>query len=381
MLIIFREQAGNTMKISKIELENVKCFLNETISLLKEGTNEPLSVCAFVGANGAGKSTILKSIVAAFSVVDNDYQGELFTDDAVAFGERHLRVSLDLEINRNEKSIINYDETHIELIYQHITDEEYESLIHEKDNNDEENIEVEKDILYIPSDISDTCFKQYPNAILALLWKEQVGLIMYYDSFRFVSNKNPVGPNLQQIKSSKESALSSNLNKNGENCYRDLDLKQWIVNMDYTRLKEPTRRNKAIYNHMIKAFELLFHPLKFETINQNGNIMFKNEEDGQQLSVDMLSDGFKSIFSIVLDIMRRLALAPDFDNEEFYMKEAVILIDEIDCHIHPKWQRKLVPAFRELFPNCQFIFTTHSPYILDSLQSYEIKKVGERTII
>lgn len=62
---------------------------------------------------------------------------------------------------------------------------------------------------------------------------------------------------------------------------------------------------------MIKAFELLSHPLKFEAINQNGNIMFKNEEDGKQLSVDMLSDGFKSIFSIVLDIIRRLALAPE----------------------------------------------------------------------
>ena len=83
----------------------------------------------------------------------------------------------------------------------------------------------------------------------------------------------------------------------------------------------------------------------------------------------------------MLDIIRRLALAADNDNEKFYMSEAVVLIDEIDCHIHPKWQRKLIPAFRELFPNCQFIFTTHSPYILDGLQTYEIRKVGERNII
>ena len=279
-----------------------------------------------------------------------------------------MEVNLDLKLNESEKDIIKYQNDKLEMRYKHFVNEidGYNNM---------------KESLFIPDDISKEEWEQYAQAVIDLLMDEQVGLIMYYDPFRFVSDKNPAGPNLQRSISAKEGALSSNLNKNGENSYRDFDLKQWIINMDYTRLKEPTSRNQAIYMHMVKAFELLSHPLKFETINQNGNIMFKNEEDGKQLSVDMLSDGFKSIFSIVLDIIRRLALAPDFHDEEFYMKEAVILIDEIDCHIHPKWQRKLIPAFRELFPNCQFIFTTHSPYILDSLQAYEIKKVGGRNII
>lgn len=356
------------MKISKIELENVKCFSKEILSLTKEGTEEPLSMCALVGANGTGKSTILKSIVAAFSIIESEYQGENFTDDAVSHDEDHLKVNLDIKLNENEKDILEFQNDSLEMRYRHFINE-----INEYGNM--------KDVILIPDDLSKEDIEQYVDAITNLLWNEQVGLIMYYDPFRFVSDKNPAGPNLQRSISAKEGALSSNINKNGENCYRDLELKQWIVNMDYTRLKDPTSRNQAIYMHMIKAFELLSHPLKFETINQNGNIMFKNEEDGKQLSVDMLSDGFKSIFSIVLDIIRRLALAPDFNDEEFYMKEAVILIDEIDCHIHPKWQRKLIPAFRELFPNCQFIFTTHSPYILDSLQTYEIKKVGGRSIV
>lgn len=353
------------MKISKIELENVKCFSKEILSLTKEETEEPLSMCALVGANGAGKSTILKSIVAAFSVVENEYKGEIFTDEAIAHGRDSLKINLNLKFNKNEKDILQFNNNNFEITYSHLLDE-YEN---------------KKDVLFMPEDASDEEIDQFINVLETLFWNEQVGLIMYYDPFRFVSDKNPAGPNLQRFMSAKEGALSSNLNKNGENSYRDFDLKQWIINMDYTRLKEPTSRNQAIYMHMIKAFELLSHPLKFETINQNGNIMFRDEENGKQLSIDMLSDGFKSIFSIVLDIIRRLALAPDFDGEEFYMKEAVILIDEIDCHIHPKWQRKVIPAFRELFPNCQFIFTTHSPYILDSLQTYEIKKVGERNII
>lgn len=365
MLNILEEQVGNTMKISKIELENVKCFFNENIVLLKDGTEEPLSMCALVGANGTGKSTILKSIVAAFSVIENNYQGERFTDDAVSHNMDYLRVALNLKLNKNEKDKLKFQEDNFEMTYLHSIKE----------------LQNIKDFFLAPMGLPEEEYERYLDTVANLLIDDQIGLIMYYDPFRFVSDKNPAGPNLQQVGSAKEGALSSNLNKSGENCYRDLELKQWIVNMDYTRLKNPTSRNKAIYEHMIRAFELLSHPLKFETINQNGNIMFKNEEDGQQLSVDMLSDGFKSIFSIVLDIIKRLALAPDFEGEEFYMKEAVILIDELDCHIHPKWQRKLVPAFRELFPNCQFIFTTHSPYILDSLQAYEIKKVGERTIV
>ena len=354
------------MKIKKIQLENVKCFSNQTFLLEKEDNGEPLSVCAFVGPNGSGKSAILKSIVAAFSVMNYEYQGETFTDDAIHNQADHLKVTLDLALSEDEANYIAYNEREIKMIYK--------LLAYIEEGED-------KDYLLVPEGMTEEQQGEYAQAITDLLWGQQTGLVMYYDPFRFVSDKNPVGPNLQQDTSAKEGALASNLDKSGNNLYRDLGLKQWILNMDYARLKEPTRKNIAVFSHIIKAFDLLMNPLKFETIDQNGRLIFKNEEDEQNISIDMLSDGFKSIFSIVLDIIRRLALAADNDNEKFHMSEAVVLIDEIDCHIHPKWQRKLIPAFRELFPNCQFIFTTHSPYILDGLQTYEIRKVGERNII
>lgn len=353
------------MRIKKIELENVKCFLREIISLEREDTEEPLSMCALVGANGAGKSTILKSIVAAFSVVGNEYQGELFTDDAVSYQSDGLKVALGLVLNKNELECINYHTNQLTIEYMHFISSE----------------DDEKDCLVVSKQMTEEEENIYVKAVGDFIWGKQTALIMYYDPFRFVSDKNPLGPNLQKVTGAKEGALASNLDKSGKNLYRDLELKQWIVNIDYRRLKEPSRENMEIYNYMIKAFDLLLGPLKFDIIDEKGNLIFQNIEDNQKISIDMLSDGFKSIFFIVLDIIRRLASVPCFDNEEFYMKEAVILIDEIDCHIHPKWQRKIVPAFRELFPKCQFIFTTHSPYILDSLQEYEVKKVGEKNII
>lgn len=354
------------MKISKIELHNVKCFEHEIFNFIRPETEEPLSVCALVGANGSGKSTILKAVVAAFSALMPSYKGELFNDEAVSLEREALEVDIELCLSPNEKDRMSYQKDSFDICYRHtinpLEDEDF-------------------DMLMIPETVVEEEHQDYASAVADLLWDESVGLIMYYDPFRYVSDKNPKGPNIQMDEGAKTGALSSNLNKQGENHYRDLDLKQWIYNMDYIRLKDPTQRNNDIFDHIVKAFDLLMSPLKFEKIDQKGSLIFRNEKEAQLLSIDMLSDGFKSIFSIVLDIIRRLALAPELGAEEFYKKEAVILIDEIDCHIHPKWQRKLVPAFRELFPNCQFIITTHSPYILDGLQAYEILKVGENEIV
>lgn len=53
----------------------------------------------------------------------------------------------------------------------------------------------------------------------------------------------------------------------------------------------------------------------------------------------------------------------------------MVLIDEIDCHIHPKWQINIIPYFKQMFPNCQFIITTHSPFILNKLDDSEITEL------
>ena len=364
------------MKISKIELENVKCFSKKVLSLEKEDTGEPLSVCALVGANGSGKSTILKAIVAAFYALNENFAGALLEDDEITLGGQMAKIDIDLRFAEQERASLGLEEDYMQLEYRHCRD------------NDEE---AREDALYIPQYVFDNAIRteaevrdgmnEYIRLVSRLRASSQAGLIMYYDPFRFVSKKNPAGPNLQMQEGPKTHALACNIDAEGSNLYRDVELKQWVVNMDYLRLKEPSERNQEIYKHIIKAFELLLHPLKFETINQNGSLVFIDEKNNQQITIDMLSDGFKSIFSIVLDIIKRLALAQDYENKEFYEKEVVILIDEIDCHIHPKWQKKLMPAFRQLFPNCQFIITTHSPYILDTLQEYEIRKVGEKEIL
>ncbi|MBT9546707.1 MAG: AAA family ATPase [Candidatus Sericytochromatia bacterium] len=81
------------------------------------------------------------------------------------------------------------------------------------------------------------------------------------------------------------------------------------------------------------------------------------------LIVNQLSDGEKCLIALIGDLAQRLAIAnPNRANP--LEGEGVVLIDEIDLHLHPKWQRMVVPRLLEVFPNCQFMISTHSPHVL-----------------
>lgn len=82
------------------------------------------------------------------------------------------------------------------------------------------------------------------------------------------------------------------------------------------------------------------------------------------LSLKQLSDGEQRLFSLFVDIARQLLI--NSPGNAFDAGEAIVLIDEIDVHLHPKWQRRIVPALEDLFSNCQFIATTHSPFVIQA---------------
>lgn len=95
------------------------------------------------------------------------------------------------------------------------------------------------------------------------------------------------------------------------------------------------------------------------------------EKAGLELNVDQLSDGEKCLLALVGDLARRLALLnPGRSNA--LEGEGVVLIDEIDLHLHPKWQREIVPCLERTFPNCQFVVSTHSPQILSHVNPEQV---------
>lgn len=98
------------------------------------------------------------------------------------------------------------------------------------------------------------------------------------------------------------------------------------------------------------------------------------DKGGAALDLSQLSDGERSFLALVCDLGRRLALAnPDRSVLGNPLHGAgVVLIDELELHLHPKWQREVSQKLRETFPNIQFIATTHSPFVIQSLRSGEL---------
>lgn len=95
---------------------------------------------------------------------------------------------------------------------------------------------------------------------------------------------------------------------------------------------------------------------------------------GQELNVQQLSDGERTLLALVGDMARRLTILNQAD--QVTHGPGVVLIDEIDLHLHPRWQRDVVAKLKDAFPQCQFILTTHSPQVLGELPPEAVKVLG-----
>lgn len=92
------------------------------------------------------------------------------------------------------------------------------------------------------------------------------------------------------------------------------------------------------------------------------------DKNGQTLDVFQLSQGEKSLMALVGDVARRLAMMnPALENP--LHGDGLVLIDEVDMHLHPKWQRSIIARLTSTFPNCQFVLTTHSPLVISDYKN------------
>jgi len=101
---------------------------------------------------------------------------------------------------------------------------------------------------------------------------------------------------------------------------------------------------------------------------------------GDELTLEQMSHGEQRLFSLMVDITRQLSLHQRKE-KNIREVEAVVLIDEIDIHLHPKWQRMIVPSLEKLFPSCQFIATTHSPQIVAAVEPEQVLLLTEKGVV
>jgi hypothetical protein len=109
--------------------------------------------------------------------------------------------------------------------------------------------------------------------------------------------------------------------------------------------------------------------------DEDGSRLVINK-NGTTLDVKQLSDGERGVLAMVLDLARRLSQAnPDLD-DPLKDGQAIVLIDELDLHLHPKWQRQIVRNLTAAFPQCQFIATTHSPQVIGEVEHDRIQIIA-----
>lgn len=95
-------------------------------------------------------------------------------------------------------------------------------------------------------------------------------------------------------------------------------------------------------------------------------------QSGERHTFNELSDGYRNVVAIAADLAIKAAmLNPQLAERALELTPGVVLIDELDLHLHPKWQRRVIGDLRRTFPMLQFICTTHSPFLIQSLRSGE----------
>lgn len=155
------------------------------------------------------------------------------------------------------------------------------------------------------------------------------------------------------------------------------DIKDWFINRYLFKDKSGSLEQQQINNYNIAetTFSVLDNTIKFKTVKADTLDIILSTSNGD-IYFEYLSSGYKSCIYIIMGIIKEIEYrnnAHPIDINDF---NGVVLIDEIDLHLHPIWQAGLVKALKKIFPHVQFILTTHSPSVLQSLEKDEIIALG-----
>ena len=147
----------------------------------------------------------------------------------------------------------------------------------------------------------------------------------------------------------------------------------WLQDLKFRALEDDPEG--ALLDRLIRFVnetDLLPSGVRIEDVTSR-NVMFR-DANGVDVPVTDLSDGYRSVLSMTFEIIRQMAMTfgPDriFDPDEAtrIVPQGVVIIDEIDAHLHPTWQSRIGHWFCDRFPNVQFIVSTHSPLVCQSAE-------------
>ena len=287
----------------------------------EEKDAEKAEIHIFTGPNGCGKSTLLYALAAVFSANpdNNSLIAARFTQsdskiDLTFSGQvARIRNGLDMESTIPE-SIMEYNR-----------------------------------------------FKSWPVKFSAFAYSGQCKLA---DLF-VLSLTNGIE---QAVNDPFENALSFN------NTVRPKVLAQWIANnrthaalaRQDNDLEEATLYDVSLDRISKFIFDVCDLDIRFRL--ERKPLAISLNVNGTNVNFDVLPDGLKSIIGWVADLALRLESIPWQENRDIFSQPIILFLDEVDIHLHPKWQRRILPAIQKLLPNAQVFVSTHSPFVVGSVE-------------
>ena len=157
-------------------------------------------------------------------------------------------------------------------------------------------------------------------------------------------------------------------------------LRRWIKKMALIGVqeKQSLRSLDAVYSAVVGSVEGVERALYDFDLDD----LALDFENGERYPFGFLSDGQRSMAALAADIaLRCVQLNPHLAGEAPNETEGVVLIDELDLHLHPNWQRVVVRNLTSLFPKLQFVATTHSPFIVQSLDGQGLVNLSDRGVL
>ncbi|MEY4531173.1 MAG: hypothetical protein RLZZ156_1894 [Deinococcota bacterium] len=193
--------------------------------------------------------------------------------------------------------------------------------------------------------------------------REQKNLpfVVYYSPLRYIYSRATTLPTSEPlgIERAFENALEETQIE-----FRSFMYWYWVLSESKT--KQASTMRKQLEKTM-RAFLPEFTNLRLQTSTRaDGRLQPRLLVDKNKIPLELaqLSDGERGLLTLVFDLTRRLALANPTLANPIAEGQAVVLIDELELHLHPSWQRQVLRRLSNTFPNCQFIVTTHSPQII-----------------
>ncbi len=372
------------MKLKSLGLTNFRGFDRFDIDF-----DERMTVVA--GVNGVGKSTILQAVAIAYSyslpkfsvsiekplpVLDADIQQGKSTCiiemESSDLGAASLITFLSKEsLDRGEKLTLGHKQSQMkkDLALLEKGTPDYKNLKNEItwiDKRLEGNFEKHLNWIFTDTHETEIRLKRYLKS------SPTQALVVYYSTHRLLSR---LPPKLQgALPFKQEAAFSKSLTQSEISLsefakwHRAMGSSLVIRRDSHHSSRILKLLQGAISTLMPQIKEFWFHeenPPRY-SVTKDATIaeQVNEKKTGKQLFLEQLSDGERGLIALVFDLTRRLAIAnPNLENP-IAEGEALVLIDEIELHLHPKWQRDVLQRLCDTFKACQFVVTTHSPLVL-----------------